>query len=338
MSSQNRASDRDGRCIICGDDAEGGARLPYCPVHLGEREERIRVGVDGAELDRRWLDTLANWRGRPTFLDSEEDTVLFRFRQRVGDWLLFARLYRGRLPDWIAVDIATGVVARLVECGVPEALDHFWGIRPAAGQEVLSSRWGVREPLSNRRRSLADWVAGADFPVYGLEGTPLNLTLLSCGHSASGRRTTGLSLLFAGNASGASGVAARLRSYLHHSGVIRLQDGDEQAVIQETARVLVEAGHSPDTRALIGTPVPIDRQVRIPQFAGPHRLYGFTGSGQVFHLSSDKGDLPSGFTFVFYGVTQAGLSELLECLTTVNDRDDLVRRYESELNARLPSA
>ena len=338
MSSQNRPSAWEGRCIICGDDAEGDARLPYCPVHRGEREERIRLGVDGAELDRRWRDTLAIWRGRPSSLDSEEDTALFRFRQRVGDWLLFTRVYQSRLPDWIAVDIATGVVARLVECGVPEALDHFGEVRPAAGQEMLSSRWGVREPLGIRRRSLADSVAGADFPVYGLEGTPLNLMLRSRGHSASGRRTTGLSLLFAGPGPGTSEVVASLRSYVHHSGVIRPQDGDEQALIQETARVLGEAEHSPDTRALMGPPLPIDRQVRIPQFAGPTRLYGFAGSGQVFHLSSGEGNLHSGFTFVLYGVTQAGLSELLECLTIVNDRDDLVRRYESELNARRPSA
>ena len=338
MSSQNRPSAWEGRCIICDDDAEGDARLPYCPVHLGEHEERITLGVDGAELDRRWRDTLAIWRGRPSSLDSEEDSALFRFRKRVGDWLLFTRMYQSRLPDWVAVDITTGVVARLVECGVPEALDHFGEVRPAAGQEMLSSRWGVREPLGTKRRSLADSVASADFPVYGLEGTPLNLMLRSRGHSASGRRTTGLSLLFAGPRSGASEVVASLRSYVHYSGVIRPQDGDEQALIQETARVLGEAGHSPDTRALMGPPLPIDRQVRIPQFAGPTRLYGFAGSGQVFHLSSGEGNLHSGFTFVLYGVTEAGLSELLECLTIVNDRDDLVRRYESELNARRPSA
>ena len=75
MSSQNRPSAWEGRCIICGDDAEGDARLPYCPVHLGEHEERIRLGVDGTELDRRWRDTLAIWRGRPSSLDSEEDTA-----------------------------------------------------------------------------------------------------------------------------------------------------------------------------------------------------------------------------------------------------------------------
>ena len=338
MSRQTNSSDWEKRCTICGVDVGADARLLYCPVHLGEREERVRLGVDGAELDRRWGDTLAIWRGRPNTLDSEGDTALFRFRQRVRDWLLFTRLYRSRLPDWIAVNIVTGVVARLVECGVPEALDHFRQIRPASGQEMMSSRWGVREPLGNRRRSLADSVAGTDFLVYGLEGSPLNLMLRSRGHSASGRRTTGLTLLFTRPGTGASEVVASLRSYIHQSGVIHPQDGDEQALIQETARVLSEAGHSPGTRALMGSPVPIDRQVRIPQFTGPARLYGFVGSGQVFHLSSGEGDLHSGFTFVFCGVTQAGLSELLECLTIVNGRDYLLRRYESELNARRPSA
>ena len=336
MSSQSSPSAWDGRCVICRVNIGGDARLPYCPDHLAEREERRRVGVNEDQLDRRWGDTLALWRSRPAWLDDEEDVALFRFRQRLGTWLLFTRGYQGRLPDWIAVDAPTGEVARVVECGVPEALDHFRQVRPASGQEMLSSRWGVPEPLISRRMSLSDSVASAEFPVYGLAQQPLGLVLRSTGHSRAGRRTTGITLLFAGPGAGtAEAVVVRLRSYIHHRGVVLPQDDDEQTLIEEVTRVLREGDpRSMATETAPGPPIRIDRRVRIPQFSGPTRLVGFVGSENIFHLSSGRGAAHHGFTFVVCGVSQAGLPGLMENLTVINGRNDLLQTYETELGAR----
>jgi len=336
MSSQPSPSAWDGRCVICHVNVGDDVRLPYCPDHLAEREERRRVGVDEDQRDRRWGDTLALWRGRPAWLDDEEDVALFRFRQRLGTWLLFTRGYQGRLPDWIAVDATTGKVTRLVECGVPEALDHFRQVRPASGQEMLSSRWGVPEPRSSRRMSLSDSVASAEFPVYGLEQQPLGLVLRSTSHSLAGCRTTGITLLFAGPGAGtAEAVVVRLRSYIYHRGVVLPQDDDKQPLIEEVTRVLREGSpRSLATKAALGAPIRIDRRIRIPQFSGPVRLYRFLGSENIFHLSSGGGVPHPGFTFVVCGFSQAGLSGLMENLAVINGRKDLLQTYETELGAR----
>ena len=297
----------DGQCVICRVNTGGDARLPYCSDHLAERAGRSKTGVDEDQLDRRWGDTLGLWRGRPAWLDNEEDIALFRFRQRLGTWLLFTRVYQGRLPDWIAVDATTGEVARLVECGVPEALDHFGQVRPASGQETLPSRWGVREPRISRRMSLSDSVTSAEFPVYGLERRPLGLALRSTGHSVAGRRTTGITLFFAGPEAGtAEVVLVRLRSYMHHRGVVLPQDDDEQALIEEVTRVLREGSPSGLTpKAALRSPIRIDRRVRIPQFAGPARLFG-SPVRRISSTSPRERAAHHGFTFVVCGVPRPG--------------------------------
>ena len=156
---------------------------------------------------------------------------------------------------------------------------------------------------------------------------------VSTGHSVAGRRTTGITLFFAGPEVGtAEVVLVRLRSYMHHRGVVLPQDDDEQTLIEEVTGVLREGSPSGLTpKAALGSPIRIDRRVRIPQFAGPARLFGFSGSENIFHVSSGREVPHSGFTFVVCGASQVALPGLLENLTVINGRNDLLRTYETEL-------
>ena len=332
MNRYPSPSSTERRCAICRVSLGDEVLLPYCRVHLAEYEKRNTLGVDADQLEGRWGDTLGRWRGRPPALADEVDVDLFRFRQRVGAWLLFRRGYAGRFPDWIAVNVATSEVVRLVDVGVHEALDHFEGIRPAPYQGALSSRWGTRDPRNrlNRHRSLADRVASAEFPVYGLLRQPLGLRLHSVQHSISGRRTTGMTLVFAGPAPMALDVVASFGSYVSHRGVVLPKDDDEEAIIGDAMRVLRERDPRLVTRISLASPERLDRHVEIPEFAGESRLVRFPGSDNIFHLSSK--DSHFGFTFVFCGISEDGLSGLLRNLAVVNGRDDLLEQYQAELD------
>ena len=104
MSSQPNPPAWDGLCVICQVNIGGDARPPYCSDHLAEREERSKTGwtktiwTGGGAT--RWHSGVAvqhGWTMRKTSPASVSGN-------RIGTWVLFTRMYQGRLPDWIAVD------------------------------------------------------------------------------------------------------------------------------------------------------------------------------------------------------------------------------------------
>jgi hypothetical protein len=69
----------------------------FCKEHYRHYKMRQHDGVTTSELDPQWLDTLDNWRDRPSELDHEIGTKPFSsllfYHQRYENWLVFMRFY-----------------------------------------------------------------------------------------------------------------------------------------------------------------------------------------------------------------------------------------------------
>lgn len=198
----------NGYCIICQQEKTLPRNL-LCDTHFQEYQLRQAEGVPADALDRRWRDTLANWRDKPTALVEEDEAKSFLFGGRLEEWLLFVRGYdppdlvtEPRLPDWLAVHSKTDAVRRFVEVPRFEVEDDLTGYQPAPFQEDVQERWGnpasLLPPPPKYERSEEYWkhheelalpvlkpierlVQDALMPIYGVAGNVLGAHVDSIG-------------------------------------------------------------------------------------------------------------------------------------------------------------
>ena len=323
------------RCLFCRVSISDESAPLYCPAHLSEYETRREQGVTSRDLDRRWRDTLELWRERPGALDDEPERRLFRFRQRVGSWVIFWRGYEKRLPDWIAVNTTTSEVCRLIETSSQEVTDHLEGIIPAPHQEELPSRWGRPESyhlVVKRflRRSLTAQVNSAEFPVYGVSGDPFGIKLVSTRHSMSGSRTTRIGLVFAGPDSSTPEVIANFDSEFARRRAKLWPEDELDPIVRAVRALLRECGPFEMASTVHGPPEPLQRRFEIAEIEGEANIFRFPGTTNLYYLSS--GDSLSRLSAVVWGVEEDELYGLLDCVTVVNERLDLLSQYQSELD------
>ena len=323
------------RCLFCRVGISDESVPLYCPAHLSEYEARREHGVSSRDLDRRWGDTLELWRERPVALDDEPKRRLFAFWGRVGSWVVFQRGYEQRLPDWITVNATTNEVCWLVETSNEDAADHLEGIIPAPHQEELPNRWGRAESyhLVVRRflqRSLTARVNSAEFPVYGVSGNPLGIKLRSTRHSMSGSRTTRIGLVFAGTDSSTTEVIAYFDSEFARRRAKLWPEDDLDPIVRAVRALLRECGPFGMASTVHGPPEPLQRRFEIGEIEGEANIFRFPGTTNLYYLSS--GDSLSRLSAVVLGVEEDELYGLLDCVTVVNERLDLLSQYHSELD------
>jgi hypothetical protein len=152
MSTQQSAKptfrSRYTNCQICGQEMRRPIvvthGLVFCKEHRRQLGIRRREGVNTAQLNAIWGDTLDNWRERPAELNSETGkrkgaTRLF-FTQRYEDWLLFRRGY----PRLISFKEFLRQIASLLTAGK---------IKPYKAKAVLKPkrrRWSHSKRRSTR--------------------------------------------------------------------------------------------------------------------------------------------------------------------------------------------
>ena len=323
------------RCLFCRVSISDQSVPLYCPAHLSEYEARREQGVTSRDLDRRWHDTLELWRERPGALDDEPERWLFGFWGRVGSWVVFWRAYEQRLPDWITVNTTTSEVCRLVETSSEEVSDHLEGIIPAPHQEELPNRWGRPESyhlVVKRflRRSLTAQVNSAEFPVYGVSGNPFGIKLRSTRHSMSGARTTRIGLVFAEPDSSTPEVIANFDSEFARRRAKLWPEDDLDPIVRAVRALLRECGPLGMASTVHGPPEPLQRHFEIAEIEGEATIFRFPGTNNLYYLSS--GDSLSRLSAVVLGVEEDELYRLMDCVTVVNERLDLLSQYQSELD------
>ena len=196
-------------CSICGKEVAHPTGPQFCPEHLPRFEARQRAGVTTDDLSIQWADSLDNWQERPPELDVElgvrGTSTPFRFVVRDGDWVLFERGYGSRPPDGLVVDLRTGEVRRFVAVGAENILDDLLGIHPVPAQAELAAHWGRPDPIGVEHHSRPT-ATGYEhplslpiplpFPVYGLAGHPLGLTVCSRSSGGTGSRLSSVGLTY----------------------------------------------------------------------------------------------------------------------------------------------
>lgn len=143
------------RCAIC-DVALPPERMGgrYCDVHQRAFEARQVGGVAASDLDERYGDTLATWRGH-TALVPDLPAAQLAFRHRQGDWLLFrltteragGLVGQGWRTDWLAVRAAGGEVRRYAHVPEVEVWLDLLGRRALPSQENPVEQWGAPDPV-----------------------------------------------------------------------------------------------------------------------------------------------------------------------------------------------
>lgn len=306
------------QCPVCQEAVSPTTGRIFCQAHQAIYQSRLKEGVSTEGLDPRWLDKLAMWRERPASLSVEQDAEQFRFKRRWEGWLFFERGYTERLPDWIAVQEHTGEIHRFVEVPEFDVRDALLGLRPAAFQEHLEERWGQAAsripPLFSRSwwsLRLDDLIRIAPMPIYGLVGNPLGLRLSSTQCGTDHRGLTSIKLDFKQERASAPPAFFGITSpdYLSLHGY-----------------------HPEPLQPETGKSVRIERDFE---------LSGVRLSGEIlyelastmpcqFHLRNQQTLLVGESS----GIASEEVIALLEQLSVINDRPDIIAQYQYELNQR----
>jgi hypothetical protein len=177
-------------------------------------EQRQREGVMTEALNSRWGDTLALWRDRPEELQAEPNAQHLRYSFEREGWLVFLQGYPDGLPDWVAVHAPTGEVRRfqdesqdkvlaalLGSWPPPAALERMRPIMEAEQQKTLARLREQVKSLSlaevvSSLPTLAETLREATFPVYGLAGHPLDLSMCGVSRGHKELRLTHVGFMF----------------------------------------------------------------------------------------------------------------------------------------------
>lgn len=342
-------------CNICRHEVAVAPGPAFCEEHLPQYEARQRDGITTDKLDRRWEDTLDNWRERPSVLDGEVGTrpsaTPLLFWQKDEDWLLFMRLYaakyrqESRLGDGLAINIHTGDSRRFVDVSEGDIWNDLRGVRSAPYQAELAAFWGNAGPIGlqekleqryldeQRRVRLSELVHAVPFPVYGLVSNPLGLSACSVSWGSTGYRLTAIGFIFS------SPLYAPVRDNFSLSSLDAKQgeivsnpmDTSGNPFFDLNDRLFERYHLSDEERRRAGSPSIWEGEFVIAGegFSGEMRHWSQPYQLSLFHLESEQ-TLLSGSAF---GPSQEELLRLLEGLRIINHHDDVLAQYQRELDA-----
>lgn len=337
-------------CNICRHKVAVVPGHAFCGEHLSHYETRQREGVSTDKLDRRWEDSLDNWRERPSVLDGEVGTrpsaTPLLFWRKNENWLLFMRLYvakyrqESRLGDGLAINVQTGEIRRFVDVPESDIWNDLQGMRPALYQAELAAFWGNAEPIELREKlehrylaeqhrvRLSELVHAVPFPVYGFVSNPLGLSVCSVSWGSAGYRLTTLGFIFTSPLYASARDNFSLSSSDAKQEEIVYNPKDSSGNLNDR---LFERYHlSDEERERAGSPSVREGNFTIADeiFSGEIRHWSQPYQLSMFHLKSEK-TLLSGSAF---GPSLEELIRLLEGLRIINHHDDLLAQYQRELD------
>jgi hypothetical protein len=256
---------------------------------------------------------------------------------------------RHRLSDCIAVNAQTGEIRRFVDVSGNEVLDDLQGIHPAPAQAELAAFWGKRKPTGIRERAreefqrqyqderhrirIADLIHLLSFPVYGIAGNPLDLTLCCS-----------LSMSLGINYISSVGLVFSSPRYplMRENFEIVASDTRERHIMYDTKNIPGPAhpAFDPDIRLfqryslsggereLAGNPSAWEGDLTIAGVLFTGELYHWSQPAQLsrFFLKSEKTIL----TGNAYGPSEDELFQLLTGLQVINQQDDILAHYQRE--------
>jgi hypothetical protein len=277
--------------------------------------------------------------------------------------ILFMRGYPNRLPDWLVYNQETNAVRRFVEVSSNEVMEELLGGNRAPGQEDLKERWGkagegddlrsqMRERFDElqtepyRAPDIAEIIKQAQFPVYGLVGGTLGLTLGPFCYGGSPAESIQLGFVRPGSIHEDVEIAVWIESKIRRYRVI-LQEAHVKEWEARSAAQMLWGNSAPqrvreewfrDRRRLRNILADLGQESRstltcsIRDFPADATALSWMGERPAFAFLLENESTV--LVIATRGLSKQEVENLTGAITQVNDRADILSDYQRALDAR----